>query len=103
MVEADGGAIAQVRFDRIEGDTYEISVSLTPSTRGRGLASGVIEAGCRWLASRVGPATINAFVKPDDEASTRAFVHAEFQATERAEAGLELLVRRPEGGELPVR
>ena len=87
IVELDGEPHGQVRFDRLAEGRYEISVSLGPAARGRGLGSCVIGEGLRWLRQRGVAGVVLAEVRADNERSRRAFVSAGF--IERAEAARE--------------
>jgi RimJ/RimL family protein N-acetyltransferase len=67
--------IGQIRFDRCGQREAEVSVALAPAWRGRGLAAPVIQLGSEE-AARAGFEVLYAYIKPDNEASRRAFLRA---------------------------
>ena len=75
-----GPPIGQIRFDRVAGEHHvaEISLSLDPGARGRGLGAALVRAGVRRYRSDVGNARIEAFVKPENRASIESFDLAGF-------------------------
>ena len=96
VVEADGRPAGQVRFDRVEPAVYEISVTIAPEARGRGLAADAIQAGLRWLRERQPGAEVLAHVRPRNERSARAFAASGFEPTgETDDAGFDRLRSRP--------
>jgi RimJ/RimL family protein N-acetyltransferase len=78
--------VVQVRFHR-SGETWEISVSLATGARGGGLGSALIDAGVGRLRADGARGTVNAWVRPGNEASLRAFRSGGF--TEQPEASTE--------------
>lgn len=56
VVESDGRAVGVVRFDRVhdrpEASTWEVSINLSPASRGKGLAAGGLSRGEQWLLER---------------------------------------------------
>jgi RimJ/RimL family protein N-acetyltransferase len=90
IAEVDRRPAGQVRFDRVRGDAYEISVSIDPALRGGGLGAELIAAGCELLFMRTNATTVVARVKPHNEASIHAFTGAGFKAAGE-EDGFELL------------
>jgi len=78
VAEVEGEPIGQVRFDRLDDARHEISVALAPEARGRRLAAALIEAGIAWLREHVGPSTVDAVVRHENEPSLRAFRRAGF-------------------------
>lgn len=91
--------IGQVRFDRIGADAV-ISLSLDAGARGRGIGSAVISAACRELFQKSDTPAVTAYIKPDNEASLRAFLNADFEplapTTTRGQTAAHLVFRRPE-------
>lgn len=69
--------VGQVRFD-IENDEAEIDVSVDGNLRGNGYAPFLIRKGVRELEKIAAVYTVNAFVKPGNAASIRAFQRAGF-------------------------
>lgn len=77
-----GEAVGQVRFERTPvadlPDEISIGVSVDAKQRGRGLASQLIEQGCAVCREQWGAVAIHAYIKPDNQASARAFERAGF-------------------------
>ncbi|MBD2753120.1 GNAT family N-acetyltransferase [Spirosoma validum] len=78
-----GKAVGQVRFERTPvadmPDEVIIGVSVATSQRGKGLASQLIERGCTICRKQWGEVTIHAYIKPENQASIRAFERAGFR------------------------
>ena len=78
-----GKPVGQVRFERIPvadmPDEVIIGVSVDARQRGKGLASQLIERGCALCRTRWGEVTIHAYIKPENQASVRAFERAGFR------------------------
>ncbi|GAB3642739.1 GNAT family N-acetyltransferase [Spirosoma arcticum] len=78
-----GEAVGQVRFERTPvadmPDEIIIGVSVDARQRGKGLASQLIELGCAACRKQWGAVTIHAYIKPDNQASVRAFERAGFK------------------------
>ncbi len=72
-----GAPVGQIRFD-IRGEEAQASVTIDPELRRRGLGSRLIESGVRWLCSRHEVSTILAAIKPDNDASKKAFSRCGF-------------------------
>lgn len=73
IAELDGESIGQVRFDRLAGDEWEISITLDPARRAQGLGALLIRSGVDWLRREVGPVPVIAEVRDSNELSMRAF------------------------------
>lgn len=79
IVELDDQPAGQVRFDfEPTNDEATISFSLAPEFRGKRWATAVIETACRKVFLSDDVEIINAFIKPDNTASIRAFEKAGF-------------------------
>ena len=76
--EADGLPIGVVRFERRAHDAFEVSITVAPEARGRGLARPLLEAGVSAARAVFGQATILADILPGNEASVRLFTAAGF-------------------------
>ncbi|AKV01146.1 N-acetylneuraminate synthase [Labilithrix luteola] len=91
VAELDGNAIGQVRLDKVGQSTWEVSITVAPEARGRRLSSsilGAVEAPARAL----GVKRLVATIRPENEASIRAFKCAGYYAfTERSQEGVRLL------------
>lgn len=77
VVELDGLPAAQVRFD-LDGDAAEISVSVAPAARGRGVGTAAVRQACLRVAGDTGIRSIVARVKNDNMTSLRLFEKAGF-------------------------
>lgn len=83
-----GQAVGQVRFERTPvadmPDEVIISLSVDARQRGKGLASQLIERGCVICRKRWGEVTIHAYIKPENQASIRAFERAGFRLSDES-------------------
>jgi len=73
--------IGVLRFDQAENsNTCEMSITIAPEMRGRGLGSRAIREGARWFLENDGKRfrVIKARVKDDNVASMKAFTEAGF-------------------------
>jgi RimJ/RimL family protein N-acetyltransferase len=88
-------AVGTVRFDREADDLWEVSITMSPDARGRGLARPVLAAAERAWRRQVGTTPqVFACVRPDNAASARLFVGAGYRQRARARAdGLDTYVR----------
>ena len=90
VVEHVGEPVGTVRFDRSSAGMWEVSVTLAPQARGRGLAEHVLAcAEEAWRRGSPRSAALLAFVRPENTASERLFAAAGY-------------VRRPEYDEPAV-
>jgi RimJ/RimL family protein N-acetyltransferase len=81
IAEQGGGAVGHVRFDRVTSspDTWEISLTIDPAVRGRGLATELLRAAGNAAVSR-GVRRFVARVRSNNERSLRAFKSAGYYA-----------------------
>jgi RimJ/RimL family protein N-acetyltransferase len=92
----DSKPIGQVRFDRLEHERWEQSVTVAPSARGRGLGRALIAAGIEWLwATHPDARVVQASVRTHNHRSLRAFEACGFEAEGGAEDGYVRLERGP--------
>jgi UDP-2,4-diacetamido-2,4,6-trideoxy-beta-L-altropyranose hydrolase len=84
--DEEGLAIGQIRFGRRPDEGWDVGVSLSRNSRGRGLASELIENGVRELIKGSGSCSIHAYVKLDNVASAKSFERAGFERI-----GIELI------------
>jgi RimJ/RimL family protein N-acetyltransferase len=77
--ETDGLPIGVVRFERRGPDRVEVSITVGPDARGRGLARPLLEAGVVAARAVFGGVTILADVLPGNDASMRLFHAAGFK------------------------
>lgn len=86
VAEADG-PVGTVRFDLVsdapEG-TWEVSITVAPECRGRGLAGAILAAGERELRRRQSARCVLASVHEDNSASVALFRKAGYTGTETA-------------------
>lgn len=76
--EIDGVPIGVVRFERRTATAVEISITVAPDARGRGLARPLLDAGVAVARAAFGPMTIRADILPGNDASLRLFRGAGF-------------------------
>ena len=75
----EGIPIAQVRFDQVAELLFTISISLSPSLRGLGLAPLIIEKSGNHLRGNSHETTIEAWIKSENMASIRSFERAGYE------------------------
>lgn len=74
IAEHKNEAIGTVRFDpRSELRDYEVSITLAPEARGKGLAASILERSQDWLISQVSVSTLYAFVQNHNASSLALF------------------------------
>jgi RimJ/RimL family protein N-acetyltransferase len=93
IVERAGTPIGQVRAERLDGGDVELHIGLGPDARGQGTGTQAIHEAVSKLPSEWGATGVVARVRPDNQASLRAFAKAGFVDQM---AGPELLVLRRE-------
>ncbi|MFC4005053.1 GNAT family N-acetyltransferase [Prauserella oleivorans] len=73
-----GGPVGTVRFDLTDAaeDTWEVSITVAPEWRGRGLAGPVLAEGERAVRARRRPRTLLASVHEENTASVVLFRNA---------------------------
>ncbi len=75
--DAAGTPVGQVRF-QIDGEAATISISLDAGQRGKNRGSLLIWAACRKIFAESALKEVLAYIKPDNQASIRAFEKAGF-------------------------
>lgn len=86
-----GEAIGQVRLDHQAGTTWEISITVAPSARGRGHSKSMLVA-AEQHARELGAKRLVATIRPSNDASIRAFKAAGYYGfAERTREGQTLL------------
>jgi len=78
-----GTPVGQVRF-QIDGDAATVSISLDAGHRGKNRGSLLIWTACRKLFTESAISHVLAYIKPDNNASVRAFEKAGFQGWDEA-------------------
>ncbi len=91
VAELDGEAVGTVRFDREEPDVWEVSITLAPASRGRGLSGAVLAEGERALAKRFDVHAISAAVHQENAASAALFDRAGYAEAAPAVDGFRQL------------
>ncbi|WP_448641023.1 GNAT family N-acetyltransferase [Geodermatophilus sp. URMC 63] len=91
LVGSGGQRVGTVRFDRVDAGTWEVSLTLAPESRGRGLSGTVLACGEEHLlAHGGGGARLAARVRQDNAASLALFRRAGYgpaDARTRASGG----------------
>lgn len=82
VAESPEGPLGSVRFDQVTDGVWEVSITVAPERRGRGLAAEILAAGEHALVARRPAKTVLASVHRDNAASARLFERAGY--TERA-------------------
>jgi UDP-2,4-diacetamido-2,4,6-trideoxy-beta-L-altropyranose hydrolase len=83
-LNADNEPLGQVRFDCTE-DTATISVSVAPLMRGKKYATPLVVEGCQRLFGETKVNTIDAYIKPENAASTAVFTKAGFSESDQTQ------------------
>lgn len=86
IVESDH-PIGTVRFDRVEPDTWEVSITVAPPDRGKGLSADLLMLGEAALTARHAPALILANIHEDNVASRTLFDRAGYEPSPRPPDG----------------
>lgn len=91
---AGGVEVGTVRWDLESGAEWEVSITLAPEARGRGVAPGLLRAGEIWLSRTTVVDAYLAVVRTDNLASRRLFLHGGYAPDLPANGeGLERWVR----------
>ncbi|WP_410587253.1 GNAT family N-acetyltransferase [Amycolatopsis sp. lyj-23] len=73
VVDHEDEPVGTVRFDRRDDHGWEVSITVAPGHRGRGLAGAVLAEGERAARDRLGVRVVLAAVHQDNAASARLF------------------------------
>jgi len=91
--------VGQVRFD-LHDNEATLSVTLDPTFRGRGYGPVLLSQACRKLFRETPTVLVEAFVKPDNVPSLRAFLRAGFtdtgQTLQKGQPAVRFIGRRDE-------
>lgn len=95
VTEQAGIRVGTVRFDRLDdGGEWEVSITLAPEARGRGLAGAVLAAAEEAFAADQPDATLVAAILPDNAPSQRLFVRAGYaHVPDRRDGDFDVLVK----------
>ncbi len=78
VLDFQGLLLAQIRYDRTDAETAEISISVTPAFRRRGLATRLLELTWRRACEQLEVQRLRAVVRQENLASARTFAKAGF-------------------------
>ncbi len=87
LIAEAGHPVGTVRFDRVEADTWEVSITVAPGERGKGMAARILTLGEGALRARQPAAAILANVHEGNAPSQTLFRHAGYAASTRAADG----------------
>lgn len=93
MIESDGVPVATCRWDRRSADEWEISITVAPESRGRGIAASAVQA-AEGALTALPPIRLVAAVHRDNAASRRLFERAGYLPHLPADADGFLTVAR---------
>ncbi|WP_410562380.1 GNAT family N-acetyltransferase [Amycolatopsis sp. cmx-4-61] len=91
VVDHEDEPVGTVRFDRRDGDGWEVSITVAPGHRGRGLAGAVLAEGERTARERLGVRVVLAAVHQDNAASAKLFERAGYVEAAPAVGGFRHL------------
>ncbi|WP_326567647.1 GNAT family N-acetyltransferase [Amycolatopsis rhabdoformis] len=91
VVSEDAGPVGTVRFDREAPGEWEVSITLAPESRGRGLSRAVLAEGERWLSESHEVHVVLAAVHEDNAASAALFERSGYVESAPAEDGFRWL------------
>lgn len=94
VVESDH-PLGTVRFDRAAPDTWEVSITVAPPDRGKGLSARLLTLGEGALQARHGAATIRASIHRDNAASLHLFREAGYADARPTEGPFQSLTKSP--------
>ena len=100
---AEGTPVATTRYDRLArdhgddgdgGDRWEVSISVAPGMRGRGLGGATLRASDEWLRGAEPEAgAVVAHVRPDNTSSRRLFLRSGYVPAPSDEPDMDRFVR----------
>ena len=82
VLEHDGEAVGQVRYDRA-GDAAEIDYSVTAPSRGRGFGAALLRRSAPLACGELGVDALVGLVRDENRASCRTFERAGFRVASR--------------------
>jgi RimJ/RimL family protein N-acetyltransferase len=90
IAELDGQAVGTVRLDRRDRTVAELSITVAPEHRGRGLAKEAIALGVSQAREMLGASTVIARIKRTNTPSLRAFTAAGFSTPRERDGVIEV-------------
>jgi len=84
VAELDEQAVGTIRFDDVD-DTAEISITVSPDQRGKGMGTSLLEAADSWASEELGLDRIIARIKENNPASIAIFKKSGYEITETGE------------------
>lgn len=99
---AEGTPVATTRYDRLApagdgddpGDRWEVSISVAPGMRGRGLGGATLRDSDEWLrGAEPAAGAVVAHVRPDNTSSRRLFVRSGYSPAPSDEPDMDRFVR----------
>jgi RimJ/RimL family protein N-acetyltransferase len=87
IMELGETPVAQIRYDRITIDMAQISFSVAPSVRGKGLGTLLLETTAPMASSELEVRWIRGITLNGNQASQRAFAKAQFSLFEQRRIG----------------
>lgn len=86
IAEERGTPIAQIRFDRTDAQSAEVSIAVSAAFRGKGYGTKIISEATRlFLTRHPDIREIRAYVNRGNEASLRSFAKADYRREKDAE------------------
>lgn len=84
VAEQDGNPVGTIRFDDLD-DTSEISITVSPDQRGKGMGTSLLDAADEWAREELGLDRIIARIKESNPASIAIFKKSGYEITETGE------------------
>lgn len=84
VAELDAEPVGTLRFDEVE-DTAEISITVSPGQRGKGMGTLLLETADLWAREELGLNRVIARIKENNPASLAIFRKSGYQVTETGE------------------
>jgi len=80
-----GLILATVRYDRVDPQTAEVSLSVAPAFRRRGLGTKLLQRNLRLIRDRLGVKRLRAVVRQENGPSARIFLKTGFRQVDSAQ------------------
>lgn len=93
VVEVDGEPVGTTRLDRRENG-WEISITVAPEHRGKGLGGDLLDVTTEWFDENIGGAFILSTIKPSNPASLSLFAKKGYAITHEDPDLIHLELRR---------